>query len=119
MATATAWTLLAPWSFDESVGTSTDESAFNIALIAGVITCLGLLLALRRSADREATWFTVGGQLAWVTTYCILASTAVVAGANLWMASLLFLVLPTAIASVVLVLVVDRRTSTRRHPKRQ
>jgi hypothetical protein len=104
VAATALWVGLVPWDLSEvdSAGRPLSDGGDGhggaIALVAVVVTGAGVVLAASRRAGRAAARFVGGGLAAWAVLFAWRAGTAETSGANLFLAPLVVVVLPAAIA---------------------
>lgn len=105
--TSMSWLALVPWDLSEidrqghSTGRSVDKDWELIAAILGIIFIAGLLVVLLR--PRGAAPFAIGASTAWAALFAWRAAASRVSGANMWILSFAYLVVPAAagVGSVV------------------
>jgi hypothetical protein len=108
------WSVALPSNLDQIDGSGdisgpgVDGYWLHILGVPLPMLALAALLAWRRSY-REAQLVVAFGALSWVLTFTYRASMARTTGANMFLVPLIFLVVPTAIAMVLLVRWMCRR----------
>jgi hypothetical protein len=102
------WLLLVPWDLSEvdlqgrDIDGGADENWERIAGVLAVIVLVGVLLALVRPWSGVVP-LTVAGAASWAGLFAWRASVSRVSGANLWRVSFVMMVVPAALATVILV----------------
>jgi hypothetical protein len=103
LAGAALWVFLVPWDLSEvdssgrPLANGGDDQGGSIALVAVLLTGTGVVLALSPRTERAAPWFTAGGLAAWAVLFAWRAGAAETAGANMFLAPLIAVVVPVAI----------------------
>jgi hypothetical protein len=98
------WVGLLPWDLSEvdSAGRPLrdggDDHGGAIALVAVLVTGAGVVLAATQRAGWAAARFVGGGLAAWAVLFAWRAGTAETSGANLFLAPLVVVILPVAVA---------------------
>jgi hypothetical protein len=122
MAGTALWVGLVPWDLSEvdSAGRALsgggDDQGGAIGLVAVVVTGAGVVLAAGARTGRAAPWFVGGGLTAWAALFAWRAGTAETAGANLFLAPLVAVVLPVTIGVPLLVGRLSSALRRRRSP---
>ncbi|MER3462373.1 MAG: hypothetical protein C4342_05125 [Armatimonadota bacterium] len=124
-----AWLVLVPWDLSEldSQGRlrpdGGDSSAGSIIAVVALVGGVGLIGALLTRRTRWPVALTCGGTGTWTVLFTWRAGTANTSGANMFMVSLVFLVVPTAVILPLLVYAAARWAAAtapnRRHAERE
>lgn len=114
-----AWVVLVPWDLSEVdamgnlLADRLENRVTDIAIVVIWVASIGVFLAFLRGWGTVAVAFTAGGSAAWVGLFTWRAAVARSDGANLFFASLVMYVVPTAVLLVWLIQKVARYSAAR------
>ncbi len=120
------WLLLVGWDLSKVdaqghliAGRSDADVAMPMAVTLAIVVAIGLALVMR-ARDRSGTVFGAAGAATWALLFACCAAASRVGGANMWPIGFVMVVLPAAVAAVVVIHVVAHvvaRRQVRHRPR--